>query len=62
MPQVSNRLRATSLAGDDIDDPTTYSSPYTHDAHGNMTAMPNINVLTWDEDDRLQSIARFSDT
>ena len=55
LAQVSNRLRATSVSGDDINDPTTYSNPYEHDAHGNMTAMPHIDVLTWDEDDRLQS-------
>jgi hypothetical protein len=42
--QVSNRLRATSVSGDDINDPTTYSNLYTHDAHGNMTAMPHIDV------------------
>jgi RHS repeat-associated protein len=51
-----NQLRATSAALDDIDDPPNYSVPYTHDAHGNMTAMPNIpGGLTWDGDDRLQS-------
>ncbi|HMX08987.1 MAG TPA: hypothetical protein PKA87_15740, partial [Microthrixaceae bacterium] len=50
-----NRLLATSLSGDDIDDPGTYSDEYEHDAHGNMTAMPHIpGGLTWDHDDRLQ--------
>ncbi|MCY1012048.1 RHS repeat-associated core domain-containing protein [Nannocystis pusilla] len=51
-----NQLKATSDPLDDIDDPLTYSVPYTHDAHGNMTAMPTIpGGLTWDDDDRLQS-------
>lgn len=59
--QISNRLRATSLAGDDINDPSSFSSiPYTHDAHGNMIAMPHIESLAWDEDDRLQSTDRGS--
>ncbi|MDC0721967.1 RHS repeat domain-containing protein [Nannocystis bainbridge] len=51
-----NRLQATSDPLDDIDDPLNYTVPYTHDAHGNMTAMPAIpGGLTWDHDDRLQS-------
>ncbi|MDC0721963.1 SpvB/TcaC N-terminal domain-containing protein [Nannocystis bainbridge] len=51
-----NRLQATSDPLDDIDDPLSYTVPYTHDAHGNMTAMPAIpGGLTWDHDDRLQS-------
>jgi hypothetical protein len=58
--QVRNRLRATSVSGDDINDPTTYANLYEHDAHGNMTAMPHIDVLTWHEDDRLQSTERGS--
>ncbi|SFF50960.1 hypothetical protein SAMN02745121_09235 [Nannocystis exedens] len=37
-----NQLRATSAALDDIDDPPNYTVLYSHDAHGNMTAMPNI--------------------
>jgi len=50
-----NRLLATSLPGDDVDDPETYTATYSHDAHGNMTAMPHIpGGLTWDHDDRLQ--------
>ncbi|WP_441291587.1 SpvB/TcaC N-terminal domain-containing protein [Sorangium sp. KYC3313] len=48
---TSNRL--VSTFGDPEDEP---SSPmYTHDAHGNMTAMPHIQALTWDENDQLRS-------
>ncbi|WAS93150.1 RHS repeat-associated core domain-containing protein [Nannocystis punicea] len=51
-----NQLRATSAGLDNINDPPNYSVPYSHDAHGNMNAMPNIpGGLTWDDDDRLQS-------
>ena len=50
-----NRLLATSLPGDDVDDPATYTATYSHDAHGNMTAIAQIpGGLTWDHDDRLQ--------
>ncbi|MGK3997593.1 RHS repeat-associated core domain-containing protein [Sorangium sp. So ce1024] len=42
-----------STFGDPEDEP---SSPmYVHDAHGNMTAMPHIAALTWDENDQLRS-------
>ncbi|WP_438017764.1 SpvB/TcaC N-terminal domain-containing protein [Sorangium sp. So ce315] len=48
---TSNRL--VSTFGDPEDEP---SSPmYTHDAHGNMTSMPHITALTWDENDQLRS-------
>ncbi|WP_437764849.1 RHS repeat-associated core domain-containing protein [Sorangium sp. So ce281] len=48
---TSNRLKSTF--GDPEDEP---SSPmYVHDAHGNMTAMPHIAALTWDENDQLRS-------
>ena len=53
--QDGNRLLATSLPGDDVDDPQTYSDTYAHDIHGSMTAMPSIpGGLTWDPQDRLQ--------
>ena len=53
--QDGNRLLATSLPGDDVDDPQTYSDTYAHDVHGSMTAMPSIpGGLTWDPQDRLQ--------
>ena len=53
--QDGNRLLKTSLPGDDVDDPQTYSDTYAHDVHGSMTAMPSIpGGLTWDPQDRLQ--------
>ncbi|AUX48443.1 toxin [Sorangium cellulosum] len=50
---TSNRLVSTSMPGDPVDGP--YSRTYAHDAHGNMTAMPHIAALTWDEDDQVRS-------
>ncbi|WP_437589009.1 RHS repeat domain-containing protein [Sorangium sp. So ce1000] len=48
---TSNRLKSTFGAPED--EP---SSPmYVHDAHGNMTAMPHIAALRWDENDQLRS-------
>jgi RHS repeat-associated protein len=49
-----NRLLATSLPGDDVEDPETYSATYTHDAHGNMTAMPHLDAIDWDHADQMQ--------
>ncbi|MFC5744289.1 SpvB/TcaC N-terminal domain-containing protein [Actinomadura rugatobispora] len=56
-----NRLMATSLPGDpkDLPDHVTapgYSARYRHDAHGNMTALPHLESLEWDEDDRLRGV------
>ncbi|HEY4243183.1 MAG TPA: SpvB/TcaC N-terminal domain-containing protein [Kofleriaceae bacterium] len=45
----SNRLLATSLPGDAAGH---FSSPYTHDGHGNMTVMPHLAVMEWDHADR----------
>ncbi|WP_437776712.1 SpvB/TcaC N-terminal domain-containing protein [Sorangium sp. So ce1097] len=50
---TSNRLTSTSLPGDPANGP--YSATYAHDAHGNMTAMPHIAALTWDENDQVRS-------
>ncbi|XYI02098.1 RHS repeat-associated core domain-containing protein [Sorangium sp. So ce1128] len=50
---TSNRLVSTSLPGDPVNGP--YSATYAHDEHGNMTAMPHIDELTWDENDQLRS-------
>ncbi|XXT18155.1 SpvB/TcaC N-terminal domain-containing protein [Sorangium sp. So ce429] len=50
---TSNRLTSTSLPGDPANGP--YSVTYAHDAHGNMTAMPHIAQLTWDENDQVRS-------
>lgn len=49
-----NRLLKTNEPGDDADDPETYTAQYTYDVHGNMTKMPHLSELIWDEDDRLQ--------
>lgn len=54
-PQINNRLRATSGASDLFEDPPNYTDVYTYDEHGNMTSMPSLALLTWDDDDRLQA-------
>ncbi|HXA84463.1 MAG TPA: SpvB/TcaC N-terminal domain-containing protein [Candidatus Dormibacteraeota bacterium] len=54
--EISNRLSATSLPGDGALGP--FSAAYTYDAHGSMTAMPHLPVMSWDEQDRLQSTTR----
>jgi RHS repeat-associated protein len=48
-----NRLLASSLPGDTIGDPQTYSATYDHDVHGNMTAMPHLEAIDWDHADRM---------
>ncbi|WP_437996746.1 SpvB/TcaC N-terminal domain-containing protein [Sorangium sp. So ce185] len=47
---ATNRL--TSTTGDPENGPF---STYAHDAHGNMTSMPHITALTWDENDQVRS-------
>ncbi|WP_437722030.1 RHS repeat domain-containing protein [Sorangium sp. So ce861] len=47
---ANNRL--TSTTGDPEHGPF---STYAHDAHGNMTSMPHITALTWDENDQVRS-------
>jgi len=52
---AGNRLLKTSLPGDDLNDPQTYSAPYSYDDHGSMLAISSIpGGLTWDPQDRLQ--------
>jgi RHS repeat-associated protein len=51
--ETSNRLSATSAPGDP--DAGPYTATYDHDLHGNMVRMPHLPVMTWDEQDRLQS-------
>lgn len=51
-----NRLSATSLPGDPAAGP--FTATYAYDAHGNMTRMPHLPALAWDEDDRLRSTTR----
>ena len=45
----NNRLSSTTSAQRQ---PTTVE-PYTHDAHGNMTAMPHLPLMEWDFHDQL---------
>jgi RHS repeat-associated protein len=54
--ETNNRLTATSLPGDPAAGP--YSATYRHDAHGNMTRMPHLPVMAWDELDHLRSTTR----
>ena len=51
--ETGNRLTATSLPGDPAAGP--YTATYAHDPHGNMTRMPHLSAMTWDEDDQLRS-------
>jgi RHS repeat-associated protein len=54
--ELSNRLSATKAPGDIPMGP--FSDTYTYDEQGNMTRMPHLPLMTWDEHDRLQSTAR----
>jgi RHS repeat-associated protein len=54
--EINNRLSATSAPGDAAEGP--YSAGYSYDAHGSMTAMPHLPIMSWDEQDRLQSTTR----
>ncbi|KYG10693.1 hypothetical protein BE21_10510 [Sorangium cellulosum] len=47
---ANNRLMSTT--GDPEHGPFR---TYAHDAHGNMTSMPHITALTWDENDQVRS-------
>ena len=51
--ETGNRLTATSLPGNPAAGP--YTGTYTHDPHGNMTQMPHLSAMAWDEDDQLRS-------
>ena len=54
--ETGNRLSATSLPGDPAAGP--FSATYAHDAGGNMTRMPHLPGLAWDELGRLRSTTR----
>ena len=54
--EIGNRLSATSLPGDPAAGP--FTATYVYDAHGNMTRMPHLPAMAWDEDDRLRSTTR----
>ena len=49
----TNRLKATSAAGDADG---VFSNAYTHDFHGNMTQMPHLNQMAWNFMDQLQAV------
>ena len=53
--QRSNRLSSTAVHPDGSR-PTLES--YSHDAHGNMTAMPHLALMQWDFNDQLQATSR----
>jgi RHS repeat-associated protein len=55
--ETNNRLSATSLPGDDVEN-GPYSAKYTHDDHGNMEVMPHLPAMAWDEQDRMRSTTR----
>jgi RHS repeat-associated protein len=50
--QTGDRLSTTRRPGEPPD------TPYTYDAHGLMTRMPHLPVMTWDDSDRLASTTR----
>jgi RHS repeat-associated protein len=54
--ELGNRLSSTSLPGDSAAGP--FTAAYAYDAHGNMTRMPHLPAMMWDEDDRLRSTTR----
>jgi RHS repeat-associated protein len=54
--ETSNRLSATSAPGDPVAGP--FSDRYFYDKHGNMTRMPHLPSITWNESDHLQSSTR----
>jgi RHS repeat-associated protein len=48
---ASNRLESTSVPGDLETAP--FSAHYTYDERGNVTSMPHLPTMQWDEKDRL---------
>ena len=59
---TDNRLLKSSLPGNDANDHTTYTAAYTHDVHGNMTAMPHLSSIEWDFADMMKSAVKGSST
>jgi RHS repeat-associated protein len=53
--KFSNRLSATVLHPNGSQ---PLNERYTHDSHGNMTAMPHLTLMQWDFKDQLRSTAR----
>jgi RHS repeat-associated protein len=54
--ETCNRLSTTSMPSDPSGGP--YTATYSYDADGNMTRMPHLPALVWDENDRLRSTTR----
>jgi RHS repeat-associated protein len=46
--KVSNRLSQTAVSGN-----LPFNEPYTHDVHGNMTSMPQLQAMQWNFKDEL---------
>lgn len=46
---TSNRLTSTTVGA--------VTDAYVHDAHGNITSMPHLSLMSWDSSDRLQATA-----
>jgi RHS repeat-associated protein len=53
--QTSNRLSSTAVHPDGS---RPVHEMYSHDAHGNMTAMPHLALMQWDFNDHLQATSR----
>lgn len=53
--KVNNRLSRTSLPGDLQG---VLSARYEYDAHGNMTRMPHLPLMRWDDHDQLQASSK----
>ncbi len=51
---ATNRLSANSRPGDP--DAGPFTAGYTHDTHGNMTRMPHLTTLVWNELDQLTQV------
>ena len=47
----SNRLTSTTVGNG-----LNRIEPYTHDPHGNMTAMPHLSAMVWDFEDQMQQV------
>ncbi|MBI1185565.1 hypothetical protein GC194_14960 [bacterium] len=53
---TNNYLEKTSLPGDTLSNPATYSQSYTYDAHGNLQNLPHLSGITWDFLDQIKEI------
>lgn len=53
--KVNNRLSRTSLPGDL---PGVLGARYEYDTHGNMTRMPHLPLMRWDDHDQLQASSK----